>query len=92
MKIDRTSINPVEKIQATNKVASVDKKFEESKGSNKDEVKVSDKAQIYNALVQKAKDIPEIREERVRELSEQIRKGEFKVDSQAIAEKLLGDM
>jgi len=34
------------------------------------------------------KEIPSVREERVRTLTEQIERGEYKVDAQKIAEKL----
>lgn len=90
MKIDGTSISPVGSIQATNRVVSIDKKAAELGKVGKDGVKVSDKAQIFQTLLQKAKEIPEVREDRVRELTERINKGEFKVDSQGIADKLLG--
>jgi negative regulator of flagellin synthesis FlgM len=43
---------------------------------------------VYQALLQKVKEIPSVREERVRTLTEQIELGEFKVDTQKIAEKL----
>ncbi|MGI6120228.1 MAG: flagellar biosynthesis anti-sigma factor FlgM, partial [Desulfosporosinus sp.] len=56
--------------------------------SETDNVAVSDKAQEYQTLLQKIKEIPSVREERVRSLAEQIERGEFKIDVQKIAEKL----
>lgn len=89
MKIDATSLSSVGSIQATNRVISADKKAA-TLGHEQDVVKVSDKAQIYQSLLQKVKEIPEVREDRIREVTERINKGEFKVDAKTIADKMLG--
>lgn len=86
MKIDGKAIAPIVSIQATHRVSQSQKK---APLSDIDKVAVSDKAQAYQALLQKAKELPSIREERVRALSEKIERGEFKVDAQKIAEKLV---
>lgn len=86
MKIDGTSLTPVGSIQATNRVSSIDKKVAEKAI---DGVKVSDKAQFYQILLQKVKEVPDVREDRVREVSEKINDGQFKVDANAIARSLL---
>lgn len=85
MKIDGTSMSPLASIQASNRLSQVETKKTVSEA---DKVAVSDKAQVYQALLQKVKEIPPVREERVRDLTEQIERGEFKVDGQKIAEKL----
>jgi len=85
MKIDGTSISPVGSVQATNRLNQTQKK---TPVSGADNVAVSDKAQVYQALLQKVKELPSVREERVRTLTEQIERGEFKADGQKIAEKL----
>lgn len=87
MKIDGTSMSPVGSVQATNRISQTQKKMLVSEA---DKVAVSDKAQVYQALLQKVKEIPSVREERVRTLAEQIERGEYKVDGQKIAEKLFG--
>jgi negative regulator of flagellin synthesis FlgM len=89
MKIDGTSLSSVGSIQATNRVVSINKQAAVI-GKELDGVKVSDKDQLYQSLLQKVKEIPEVREDRIREISDRINKGEFKVDAQAIADKLLG--
>lgn len=86
MKIDGTSLPPVGGIQAKNRVVSIDKK---AALQGTDGVKVSDKAQFYQVLMQKVKEVPEVREERVQEVSQQIKNGEFKIDAGAIARSLL---
>lgn len=85
MKIDRTSMSLVGSVQAANRLKQVEQKTSVSEA---DKIAVSNKAQVYQALIQKAKEIPSIREERVRDLTEQIERGEFKVDGQRIADKL----
>lgn len=85
MKIDGTSMSPLGSVLATNRVSQVEKK---TQLSGTDKVAVSDKLQLFQALLQKAKEIPAVREERVSTLAGQIERGEFIVDSHKIAEKL----
>lgn len=85
MKIDGTSMSPIGSIQAASRMKQVENK---TAVSEPDKIAVSDKAQVYQALLQKAKEIPSVREERVQALREQIERGEFKVDGQRIADKL----
>ncbi|MFZ3131601.1 MAG: flagellar biosynthesis anti-sigma factor FlgM [Desulfosporosinus sp.] len=84
MKIDGTSMSPIGSVLATNRIQTRKK----TPLSEADKVAVSDKAQVYQVLLQKVKESPSVREERVRTLVEQIERGEFKVDGQKIAEKL----
>jgi negative regulator of flagellin synthesis FlgM len=85
MKVDGTSISPVGSIQATNKIEQVRKKM---LSSGNDQVTVSDKAQIYQDLMSKIKEMPSVREEKVKNLSEQLANGLYQPDIQKIAEKL----
>lgn len=85
MKIDGSSLSPVGSVQATNRVNQIEKKST----SEVDKVAVSGKAQVYQALLKKVKELPDVREERVQTLSSQIDRGEFQVDGQKVAEKLL---
>ncbi|KGK90332.1 flagellar biosynthesis anti-sigma factor FlgM [Desulfosporosinus sp. HMP52] len=85
MKIDRTSMSPVSGIQAANRLKQVQNK---TTASEADKIAVSDKAQVFQSLLQKAKETPSVREERVKALTEQIERGEFQVDSRIIADKL----
>jgi len=86
MKIDGTSMSPIGSVQASNRLIQTQKKTQVSEADN---VAVSDKAQVYQALLQKVKEIPSVREDRVRVLTEQIERGDYKVDAQKIAEKLI---
>lgn len=57
----------------------------------KDQATVSGKAQIFQTLVNKAKDLSDIvDEEKVKALSQAINNGDYQVDSAKIARKLLG--
>ena len=86
MKIDGTAMSPIGSVQAANRLNQVEKK---KPSTEFDKVAVSDKAQVYQSLLQKVKDIPAVREDKVQTLSKQIERGEFQVDGQKIAEKLL---
>lgn len=86
MKVDGTSMSPIGSAQAANRLKQVEKK---AAVSGADNIAVSDRAQVYQALLKKTKEIPSVREARVQALTEQIERGEFKVDGQKIADKLL---
>ncbi|AET70318.1 flagellar biosynthesis anti-sigma factor FlgM [Desulfosporosinus orientis DSM 765] len=86
MKIDGTSMGLVGNIQAINRLKQVEKK---TIVSGADKIAVSDKAQVYQTLLQKTKEIPSVRAERIQALSDQIEGGEFKIDAGKIADKLL---
>lgn len=86
MKIDGTSLSAIGSIQGTNRLKATEKK---TVGLETDKIAVSDKAQLFQSLLQKAKEIPAVREEKVRALTEQIERGEYQVNGQKIAEKLV---
>ncbi|HWR06975.1 flagellar biosynthesis anti-sigma factor FlgM [Sporomusa sp.] len=54
-----------------------------------DEVILSTHAQELNQVLKTAKGLPEVREDKVKELSEQIAKGEYKVDSRELADRII---
>jgi len=56
-----------------------------------DTMQVSGNAQLMQKLLQKVKEIPDIREERVQEIAAKIESGNFVIDSQMIARKMLGE-
>ncbi|ODA42540.1 flagellar biosynthesis anti-sigma factor FlgM [Desulfosporosinus sp. BG] len=86
MKVDGTSMSPVGSVPATNRLGQVEKK---GLVPEVDKVAVSDKGQLFQTLLKKAKEIPSVNEERVQALADQIEQGEFQVDAQKIANKLL---
>jgi len=86
MKIDGTSISPIRGVQAANRVSPSERG---RKSLGKDQASVSAAGQFYQLLVQKTKELPDIREERVQELARQIEQGEFKIDPHRIARSLI---
>jgi len=86
MKIDGTSISPVGSVQAATRVSQTSKV---NTVSEKDQLAVSENAQVFQKLLQKMKEMPDIRDDRVRAISEQIANGEFNLDAASIAEGIL---
>ena len=56
----------------------------------KDEVILSSEAQGFGQILNKLSTMPEVREDRVKVLSEQVSSGSYKVTSKEITEKMLG--
>lgn len=87
MKIDRmSSIKSISGVKPANRISGAEK---EGQGVQSDKIAVSDSAQIFQNLLQKAKSLPDIREEKVNQVKSQIESGEFSLDSISIAESLL---
>lgn len=72
-----------------NKVSQSQKAQSASPVSKKDEVILSSQAQEVGQLYQAIRALPEVREDRVREISAKIAQGTYDVDAQAVAEKML---
>lgn len=72
-----------------NKVSKCQKAQGTSPLSKKDEVILSTQAQEVGQLYQAVRALPEIREDKVREISEKIAQGTYDVDAQAVADKML---
>ncbi len=86
MKIDGTSISPIGSVQASTRVAPVNKN---QKDSEYDKLAVSENGQVYQKLVQKVKELPDVREDKVKAFAEQIARGEFNLDAESIAASML---
>lgn len=55
----------------------------------KDEMQVSDEAQVMSKIFQRAKNAPEIREQKVNEIKNAIKQGTYNVTADDVAEKML---
>lgn len=86
MKIEGTPITSVSSIKSVSRAAQIDKT---NPISEQDNLNVSEDALICQNLIQKTKELPDIREDRVKAISEQIAKGEFCLDASSIAESIL---
>lgn len=73
-----------------NKVAKSDKPAGASPASKKDEVILSTQAQEFGQIYQAIRAMPEVREDKVKELAERIAQGDYSVDAREVAEKMLG--
>jgi len=86
VKIDITSLSAISNIQGAKRVV---KPYKPATGQSADGINVSDKGQLFQTLLQKAKEVPEIREDRVKEVANRIQNGQFTIDAQLIANRLL---
>ena len=89
MKVEGTSISPISGIHPTGRITRNPQRNTEQTA---DSLAVSDKGQFYNLLMEKVKELPTIREDKVQELSSQIKRGEFQVNSYLIAQNLLSGL
>lgn len=65
-------------------------KTNESKSASRmDEVQISSEALDFQTVLNAAKNIPDIRQDKVNELKQQIDSGTYRVDAHKIAEKML---
>ncbi|MCL1790769.1 MAG: flagellar biosynthesis anti-sigma factor FlgM [Peptococcaceae bacterium] len=55
-----------------------------------DKMKVSGNAQMMQKMLQKVQEIPDIREEKIQEITARIESGQFEINSDNIARKMLG--
>lgn len=93
MKIDGTSASPIGSVQAANRLNQFEKKTVSGNtiSGGVDKVAVSNKAQIYQGLVDKVKSIEDINDPvRINNLAQAISDGTYSVKFREIASKLLG--
>ncbi len=60
------------------------------KSMKSDKIEISSSAKQFQVAFSELKKLPEVREARVSELKEQIQNGSYKIDSEKIAEVILG--
>lgn len=89
---DKSGINSeiLKNIQRTkdkNKLGKTD--INHSKSASTDIVNLSSKAKNLHKITKILKETPDIREEKIRELKQAIKKGTYQTDSKKIAEKMI---
>ena len=83
------------KINKTNKIFQIyenmkNRRLNSNKNvSKKDEFKASEKALDYQFAINKLKEVPEIRKERVERIKAQVQSGNYNVEGKKIAEKIV---
>ncbi len=60
------------------------------KSIKSDKIEISSSAKQFQVAFSELKKLPEVREARVSELKEQVQNGSYKIDSEKIAEVILG--
>jgi len=65
------------------------KENESTRLKRKDEINISDEAKEIQSLMKKLKDMPEVRQEKINEIKEKINSGNYEIDPEKIAEKML---
>jgi len=73
-----------------NKITKNTKSESAAAPGKKDEVILSTQAQEFGQIYQALKAMPEVREEKVKEIADRIASGEYSVDAKDVAEKMLG--
>ncbi len=68
------------------KINKVDKNTKEKR---KDRLEVSDKAKDFQVAMDKIKDLPDIRKEKVERLKKEVQAGTYNVEGRRIAEKMM---
>lgn len=86
MKINPFKVNKALEVYKTQKSTQV-KQIEKSNA--KDNVTISEKAQAFQLAFKAAKESPDVRMDKVEELRAKIDKGEYKVDSGELADKIV---
>lgn len=84
-------IGSVPRPQQVNPYAEVARKNQVSNASlqSADKVEFSESARQFKTLLRAASDVPDVRTEKVEAIRQQIESGTYKVDSKAVAEKML---
>ncbi|NLN64333.1 MAG: flagellar biosynthesis anti-sigma factor FlgM [Clostridiaceae bacterium] len=73
--------NTVGKVQKTENVA-----------SKRDGYKISSQAKDYQAVMKALRDVPDIRQDKVREISERLESGQYKVETRDISDKIISKL
>lgn len=91
MIISGPQIQNIRKVYADqNKVTKTASSQGSSPTSQKDEVILSSQAQDFSQIYQSLKATPDVRTDRVQELSDKINSGTYNVDSKDVADKMIG--
>ena len=92
-KVDDVTLQMIQQYQKTEKVE--DRASEKAGGANnlvpEEKVNLSTTAKDVQALKNAISSLPDVREDKVQALKDQIEKGTYKVDAEKVAEKMVGE-
>lgn len=91
MYINQSKIGQIMKTYQKNTKVSQNKKTEKKSGllGKKDQLNLSTEGQEIQRAIKKAKEHPDIRQDKVDEIKQKIDTGTYKVDSKKVAEKMI---
>ncbi len=78
----------VSRIYGSSSTSSTNKTSKASFTSKKDDVSISAQAKSYQTVMKAVSEVPDIREDKVRELSEKINSGKYFISGQEIYDKI----
>lgn len=90
MIISTSQIQNILKIYAENKPVKSAKPQGSSPSGKMDEVILSSQAQEIGQIYQALKAMPEVREDKIKEISDRIAQGGYSVEAKDVAEKMIG--
>lgn len=82
----------INKIQNAYKNNNKIKTDENSRLNKKDEFTISDEAKMIQKAIKLAKDSPDIREEKIKTIKNNMKNGNYSIDSKLVAKKILEDI
>ena len=92
-KVDDATLQMIQQYQKTEKVE--DRGSEKAGAANnlvpEEKVNLSTTAKDVQALQNAISNLPDVREDKVQALRDQIEKGSYKVDAEKVAEKMVGE-
>ena len=87
MRINQVNLDKLQKSYQQN-----EKKIKQKQAQRKhDKMDISNQGKKMRQIKEKLDELPDVREDRIAELKEKIEQGEYKVDSEQLARKILND-
>jgi negative regulator of flagellin synthesis FlgM len=90
-KVDDAALQALQQYQKIDKVQRDSNRQVEGGAVPEEKVNLSDKARDIQQLRDAVNQLPDVREDKVRELKEQVEKGIYTVDGQKVAEKMVSE-
>ena len=87
-----TGVNPLQAVKAYADRKPVQKMDKEPDSQVKDAVEISSQARELQILKTKYHEVPDVREERVSAIQEQLNRGDYKIDLEELAANLLQEI
>ncbi len=90
-KVDDAALQAIQQYQKTEKVQSESNQKVGGSAAPEEKVNLSTKARDIQQLRDAINQLPDVREDKVRELKDQVEKGAYDVNGQKVAEKMVAE-